>query len=526
MHRFPHLLLTFLTPALCLAQDTPQLAKPPAKAGQQVQPRRRIVAKPIVAAPEAAQTRSLLKVNVTAQPYDLHLPWQKQSPINSRGLGVVLEGNRVLVTAQLVADANYIEIEQPDGGQKLAAKVIAVDYEANLALLESAINAEKEKAFFAGLEPMKVDTSARIGDAVAVWQTGRVGELIQTPLIISKILTRRYVVEGSGFLVYETTGIIRSEANSFTLPVIKGGKLAGLLLSYDSKNQVTTILPAPIIEHFLNDFADGAYEGFPGLGMEFQVTLDEQLREYLGMKPDAPGVLVSAVVKGASAEKAGLKKGDILLAINGHSIDARGDYQDPQYGPLSTSHIVRGKAYVGDDFELKIIRDGAEQVLKGKLTRKNPDDYLVTPYRFDKGPPYILMGGLIFQELSRPYLDSFGEQQTENSALLRLSHIARDPDELEEAGRKKLVFLANVLPTPSAQGYDQLGGIVVNKVNGRTIAQLRDLDAAFKDLKGTTHVIELDDFPHVLYLDAAAVDQDNQRLQSGAYRISGLKRLE
>ena len=299
-----------------------------------------------------------------------------------------------------------------------------------------------------------------------------------------------------------------------------------MLLSYDSKNQVTTILPGPIIEHFLKDFADGEYEGFPGLGMEFQVTLDGQLRDYLGMKPDSPGVLVTAVIKGASAEKAGLKKGDILLAINGQTIDARGDYKDPRYGALSSSHIVRGNAYVGDDFELKVIREGKEEMLKGKLTRKNPDDYLVTPYRFDKGPRYILNGGLLFQELSRPYLDSFGEQQTENSALLRLSHIARHPDELEEAGLKKLVFLSTVLPTPSAQGYDQLGGIVVNKVNGQTVGDLKDLDAAFKAIKGTTHVIELDDFPHVLHLDAVAAEQDNLRLQGGAYRISSLKRLE
>ena len=83
-----------------------------------------------------------------------------------------------------------------------------------------------------------------------------------------------------------------------------------------------------------------------------------------------------------------------------------------------------------------------------------------------------------------------------------------------------------VLPTPSAQGYDQLGGIVVNKVNGHTISDLGDLDAAFKDVKGTTHVVELDDFPHLLHLDAIAAERDNLRLQGGAYRIPSLKRLE
>jgi S1-C subfamily serine protease len=66
---------------------------------------------------------------------------------------VVLAGNRVLVTAQMAADATYIELELPESGQKIPAKVVAVDYEANLALLESPPS-DKQKAFFAGLKPM------------------------------------------------------------------------------------------------------------------------------------------------------------------------------------------------------------------------------------------------------------------------------------------------------------------------------------------------------------------------------------
>ena len=470
------------------------------------------------------QNSSLVKVNATSQPYNLHLPWQKESPSGRRGLGVVLADNRVLVTGQMAADATYIELELPESGQKIPAKVVAVDYEANLALLESPPS-DKQKAFFAGLKPMAVDASARIGDAVSILQTGRVGEIIESPLRIGKVLTRRYNVEGSGFLVYEANGIIRSEANSFTLPVVKGSKLAGLLLSYDSKNQVTTILPAPIIEHFLKDVADGKYEGFPGLGMELQSTQDEQFREYLGLKPNAPGVLISTVMKGGSAEKAGMKKGDILISINGFTIDSRGDYKDPQFGALSSSHLVRGRAYVGDKVEIKVVREGKEVTLNGQLTRRNPDDYLVLPYQFDKGPRYVLMGGLLFQELSRPYLDAFGEEQR-SGAILRLTRIATHPDKYEEEGRKKLVFLSMVLPTPSAQGYDKLGGQVVNKVNGKAINDLNDLAEAFKSAKDTWHVIELDEFPHILYLDSFSAERDNMRLLDGAYRIGSLKRLE
>lgn len=516
------LLLLCLTSALMHAQQ-PALSSDELK--QKVQAKKRAaMAASASAQPSTAQNSSLVRVNATSQPYNLHLPWQKESPSGRRGLGVVLAGNRVLVTAQMVADATYIELELPESGQKIPAKVVAVDYEANLALLE-APSSDKQKAFFGGLKPMSIDSSVRIRDTVVVLQTGRVGELIESELKISKVLTRRYNVDGSNFLVYETTGIVRSEANSFTLPIVKGEKLAGLLLSYDSKNQVTTILPAPIIEHFLKDVADGSYEGFPGLGTEMQSTQDEQFREFLGLKPDAPGVLISTVIKGGSAEKAGMKKGDIITSINGFAIDSRGDYKDPLYGPLSSSHLVRGRAYVGDKVEIKVIRDGKEVVLNGTLTRKKAEDNLVLPYLFDKGPRYVLMGGLLFQELSRPYLDAFGEEQR-GGAILRLSRIASHPDQYEEEGRRKIVFLSMVLPTPSAQGYDKLGGQIITKVNGKTVKDLEEIAEAFKSPKDAVHVIELADFPHILYLDSFSAERDNMRLLNGAYRIGSLKRLE
>ena len=56
---------------------------------------------------------SILRVNITSQGYNFALPWQKQRPNTRRGLGALLEGNRVLVTAELAQDANYIELNRP-----------------------------------------------------------------------------------------------------------------------------------------------------------------------------------------------------------------------------------------------------------------------------------------------------------------------------------------------------------------------------------------------------------------------------
>ena len=532
----PLALLFFLTTAVATAQvgsdsSTRELA-PPAKGertpgkpiGTIVSPPQLPVV-PTLPRERVIRTDSLVKVNATSQGYNLHIPWQKESPGQRRGLGVVLAGNRILVTGQMVADATYIELELPESGQKIPAKVIAVDYEANVALLAAAAAGKKGDEFFAGLKPMVLDTSTRIGDSLAIWQAGRVGELIVTPLVVSKVLTQPYVVESSSLLVYEATGIIRSEQNSFTLPVVKGGKLAGLLLRYDSKNQVVTVLPAPIIEHFLKDTADGKYEGFPNLGVEMQQTLDEQFREYLDLKNGSKGAFVSGVTKGATADKIGVKEGDIILAINNHAVDSRGDYQDPQYGALSVGHIVRGRSFVGDKIEMKVLRDGKELLLNGELSRKQPSEYLVTPYIFDRGPNYVMMGGLLFQELSRPYLRAFGGEQS-NGAILRLSRIAEHPESYEKEGRRRLVFLSAVLPTPTVQGYERLGGQVVNEVNGKKINDLQDLVAAFKQPKDGIHTIALADFPKFLHLDAISAERDNLKLVGDRYRIGSLQRIE
>ena len=69
---------------------------------------------------------SLVRVNVTGQPYDFVRPWQKKAPFSKRALGAVLPQGRVLVTADLVANQNYVELERAESGEKTAANVVVV----------------------------------------------------------------------------------------------------------------------------------------------------------------------------------------------------------------------------------------------------------------------------------------------------------------------------------------------------------------------------------------------------------------
>jgi len=79
---------------------------------------------------------SLVRVRTSIQPYDQFRPWQKKSPFGLSGTGVVLPGGKVLVTASMVANRTEVGLEKPGSAEKCAAEVVAIDYEANLALLK------------------------------------------------------------------------------------------------------------------------------------------------------------------------------------------------------------------------------------------------------------------------------------------------------------------------------------------------------------------------------------------------------
>src|SRR6187399_3462754 len=70
---------------------------------------------------------ALVRVNVTGQGYDYFRPWQKKAPFSKRALGAVLPQGRVLVTADLVSNQNYVELERAETGDKMAANVEVVD---------------------------------------------------------------------------------------------------------------------------------------------------------------------------------------------------------------------------------------------------------------------------------------------------------------------------------------------------------------------------------------------------------------
>ena len=163
---------------------------------------------------------ALVRVNVTGQPYDYFRPWQKKAPQSKRALGAVLSKGRVLVTADLVANQNYVELERAESGEKSAANVQVIDYEANLALLEPV-----EKNFLDGITPLDIAADTVVGDRLAAWQLEPTGALVATEGLVTTIQMTQYPVGVGQFLTYRVSLSMQYRENSYTIPL--GRKMTG-----------------------------------------------------------------------------------------------------------------------------------------------------------------------------------------------------------------------------------------------------------------------------------------------------------
>lgn len=465
---------------------------------------------------------SVVRINSTQQSWNLWQPWEKNPPRMRRALAAIIGPRLVVTTAELVADATYLEFESADGSRFAPARVIATDHEVNLALLGPA-NEEEGSKFFAGTVPFEICAPPKIGDSLQVLQLEDSGLPILTSGPLQSVDLSSSLLPDQSFLTYFIKASMQSASSSYTLPVLNGRQLAGVLLGYDSKDQLCDVVSTDILARFVKGASDGAYTGFPSLGVSIARAEDASFRQWLKLTDEQGGIYIRGIRKGGAAERAGLQKGDVLLAVDGRAIDRRGYYQHPNYGSLSWGHLIRGEKSAGDEIKLSLLRDGKPLELVAKVEREDEKARLVPSHLYDKAPNYLVKGGLIFQELSRPLLESFGEDWR-SRAPLNLLDAFENPEKYEKS-IDRVVFLSAAIPTPATIGYERLRNLVVSKVNGREIRDMKSLIKAFEEHDGLLHSIEFADENLTVNLDEAiSTSVDSQLLQRGITRLSRVEK--
>ena len=502
----------FLLPSCKPATGLPTSSKPPKSETSLSSP---LSAENTPALPEQNPSfqaeKSLLRLNVTQQKPLYHTPWLQEDPQTLYGMAVLLENNLLLTTSEMVANAKFLSLLSADKTRSLPAKVVAVDYNANLALL--APKNEADNAFLETLTPVKIALqSPKKEEELSLWQLLDDGSAQATEGKVKSFAMAPSTAESSKFLLSEVKSIISECGNSFTLPAFQGNQLAGLLGIYDKKNQIAQFIDSSVIEKFVADATEGNYEGFAELEIEEAPTIDPVFREYLKLTPDMGGIYIKRARHCGNAYKGGLRPGDVILALDNYPISASGYVELPPYGKLDWSQIIRGQKKVGDILEVLVRRNGENKTLSFPL-EKTVTQNAIEPYLYDQKVPYIIHGGFIFTELSLPYLTSFGNNWYSKAPaeLVNILQVANEKQ--ESASPDKTVLLSSCIPTPATLGYERLAYVVVKEVNGEKIRSLSALSQAFKHPQNGFHVIKLSKEPYTLYLSEEEAQKVNKVLK-------------
>ncbi len=442
--------------------------------------------------------RSVVTLEVTRKQYDYLQPWTKRVA-HVEKTGTVVGPREILTTADSMADQTLIRLQKGGRGKWWPGELRWIDYHANLAIVTAA-----EAAFWKDLEPVPLAASVPGQGSVQLirWRNGN--------LEIRKAEINRLIVKGGKLSFLEHLHLeIDSEINGtgWAEAIVSGSKLIGIVSSKEEHS--CTVLPSSFIRSCLDARKTEPYRGLGYFDFVWQRAENPATLKYLKLEDEPRGVIViDSRAKPGQAQV--LRPHDIILQIDGFDIDTQGDYMDPAHGNLLLENLATRNKREGDKIRIKIWRDGAGQEVLYELPPVEYSVDLVPEAVFDQEPEYALMGGLLFQPLTEPYLQSWGSDWRRKAPFRLLYYKLEKPAPEKPA----LVILSLVLPDPHNLGYQDFRYLVVNKLNGRKVTRLADLLEAMKLPVEGFHILEFrqGDSMQRMVLNAAETEAATRRV--------------
>ena len=461
-------------------------------------------------APPVSPALSVLRVTSTIRLPDARRPWLRKSPFTRVGLGTLIGNGRILVTADLVAHAADIALERSEDGPRGTATVEALDEECNLAVLKPS-----DPSLLEGMTPLKLAPRALAGEPLSILQLEPNGAPALSPATITTVAVLPYPSEGASYLAYRVSTTIPQREGSFVIPALRNGELAGLVMRYDPRTQSADILPSPLIARFLEVSSRQDYRGLARIGLTWDQVRGTSLRKWLGADKFPGGVYITSTDPEGPSEKGGIRAGDLLLTVDGNSLDGEGNVPDPVLGKVNFSNLASLGHAPGDQMVIGYFRssgEGTGTLGSATLTvaERNPAAE-ISPSRIEGvGIPYLFLGGLLFQELSRPYLKEWGSNWRSEAPqnLVALDAFQTDPPR----ERRRVVILSEILPSPQTIGQQDLANRVVESVNGCPIRSLEDLREAVRHPSGGFHRIDLDGSAGPIFLETSGLEELQSQL--------------
>ena len=278
-----------------------------------------------------------------------------ETPERGLGSGVIVTNDGYILTNHHVIDgADQIEVDLP-GPRTLAAKLIGSDAPSDLAVL---------KIDESGLSPLALADSnkVQVGDIVlAVGNPLGIGQTVTLGIISAK--GRRTGLSNGSFEDFLQTDAPINRGNSGGALVDANGDLVGInsqILSPSGGSiGIGFAIPSNMARDVLDQLVKNGKVSRGHLGVVVQPVTDD-IAASLRLSA-AKGVIISQVEPGSAAERAGLKLGDVILALNGNVVT------DPNTFRNEVAATPPGRTIT-----LRISRGGSEQEVSptlGEYTR-------------------------------------------------------------------------------------------------------------------------------------------------------------
>ena len=272
------------------------------------------------------------------------------------GSGVIVGKDVILTNAHVVDGAKELEITASNK-RSLKAKVVGSDPKSDLAVL-------RIEGDVSGL------TSLAFGDSSKL-RLGQMVLAIGNPFGVGQTVTMGIVSATSradlGIEAYEDfiqTDAAINPGNSGGALVDLDGKLIGIPTAILSRSGgymgVGFAIPSSMAEPIMKSLIEHGRVDRGFLGVTIQ-DLDAELAKALGLKK-IDGVLIADVSPGGPAAKAGLKRGDVVINIDGKAVQTTGQLRN-----------LIAAAGVGKVVKLDVLRGQSRETVSAKLENQPQD---------------------------------------------------------------------------------------------------------------------------------------------------------
>jgi S1-C subfamily serine protease len=268
------------------------------------------------------------------------------------GSGVIWSEDGLVVTNEhVVRGANRVEVAFADG-QRASAEVLAADPRTDLAVVQADRTGLPPATFAEGL-PEVGDLALAMGNPIGFENSVTAGIISglhraipgaaqEAPALVDLIQTDAAISPGNsgGALVNGASEVVG--INVAYIPPAGGAVSIGFAIPADTVRNV--------VEQLLDDgSAEHAY-----LGVQ-PATVTESMAQQFDLGVDR-GVVVLAVGRGTPAARSGIEPGDVLVSLDGESLETAEELLA----------VLRGYA-PGDEVSLGVVRGGEEMEIAVQL---------------------------------------------------------------------------------------------------------------------------------------------------------------